>query len=750
MKARPASDNIFTSLPAALVVGLAVALVVLVLRFAGVLEPLELAAYDALVRARPNESPDERVVVVRITEADLQQYRYPLPDDVLARLLARVETYKPRLVGLDIYRDQPTGALADRLKSDSRLVGVARINSTGDGFETPPSPGMRPEDGRVGFSDVPLDNDRVVRQGFLYTALGPSGQQVYAFPLLLALRYLDAENIAPAQTATGELQLGKVVLPRLNASAGSYHNHPDFEKSYRVLSSYRLPRPAREVDMAEVLAGRVDPALLQDRIVLIGYTADSVNDVFYVPYGVRQEAVVVVHAQLVSQFLAAGLDGRTLPWYWPDPLEWLWVLGVALAAAVIAWRLGTPVAAFATVAGMVLLVGGTGYVLALQQGWVPVVPAALTAVLAPLAIVALPKPRPAPAPATPAEAPARPANPGDSRAGTVIATAAGEQLSQPRNPFARPNWIGQEIGNGRRYQITRQLGSGGMGEVYLAVDRTLGRDVALKILRANVNADAFNLEKRFEKEAKVCAALESNNIVQVSDYGLTVEGYPFYVMEYLQGESLGQVLKREGSIPIPRAIAIVRQVCDGLRHAHAGVQLAVGSGATRELVRVVHRDLKPDNIFLVPTAIGELVKILDFGIAKTVAESDPAGGDRTDLTMGGFVGTSRYAAPEQWRGERNLDHRADIYSLGIIFYEMLSGNNPFGIEPEEAYTAPALWYEGHVLREPTPLREQPGCAEVPPALEQVVMRCLQKTPTGRFANVDELIDALAQAIAPTP
>ncbi|MDF5714584.1 MAG: protein kinase, partial [Rhizonema sp. NSF051] len=268
------------------------------------------------------------------------------------------------------------------------------------------------------------------------------------------------------------------------------------------------------------------------------------------------------------------------------------------------------------------------------------------------------------------------------------------------------------------------------------------QQVALKLLKDTL-VTSEELKKRFETEVTVSAALKNDHIVQVSDYGISAEGYPFYVMEYLRGQSLGQLLESEGRLSVDRSVSIITQVCDGLYHAHQGVTLWQ-EGATKSVhIKVIHRNLKPDNIFLVSTALGELVKILDFGIAKIHEDTI----DRTKLTNT-FLGTCHYASPEQLEVETNIDGRADIYSLGIILYEMLSGTDPFGLGLNTRKISEISWAIAHNSKPAQPLRSQPGLSKLPPELEAVVMRCLQKAPSQRFASVDELKQALQAAVTP--
>lgn len=314
-------------------------------------------------------------------------------------------------------------------------------------------------------------------------------------------------------------------------------------------------------------------------------------------------------------------------------------------------------------------------------------------------------------------------------------------LSQPPHP-----WLGRTIDDRQRYLLNKRIGGGGMGEVFLATDTLLGQSVALKLLNSKLATE--QMRYRFEQEVAVSAALRSNHIVQVFDYGITAEGYPFYVMEYLCGQTLGQLLKQDKRLSVERTVNIMTQVCAGLSLAHRGVYLRwkgeKSNGYVSDLVKVIHRDLKPDNIFVVSTSLGEFVKILDFGIAKIRSEQ-PEYTHATNM----FMGTYQYASPEQLRAEKNLDARADIYSLGVILYKMLSGAPPFRFEFEQQadlQPSAAVWAAAHLTKAPIALRQQPGCEHLPPMLEAVVMRCLQKSPMQRFSSVLELSQALHKAV----
>jgi eukaryotic-like serine/threonine-protein kinase len=284
--------------------------------------------------------------------------------------------------------------------------------------------------------------------------------------------------------------------------------------------------------------------------------------------------------------------------------------------------------------------------------------------------------------------------------------------------------IGSVLG---RYRILAKLGEGGMGEVYRARDERLDRDVAVKVLPQAVAADAERLS-RFEREVKVLARLEHPNILTIHDFGVEAgsaarAGRPiaFAVTELLVGQTLRERLG-EGPLSPRRAVEIAAAVADGLVAAH-------DQG-------IVHRDIKPENLFL--TAAGR-VKILDFGIAK-LAQSDP--GDRSTILTravstgaGVIVGTVGYMAPEQLRG-LPVDHRADIFAFGCVLYEMLSGRQAFRRDtPADTMSA--------VLHEQVPPLDRLGGEGMPPALQRVVDRCLEKSASDRFQSGRDLAVALA-------
>lgn len=281
-----------------------------------------------------------------------------------------------------------------------------------------------------------------------------------------------------------------------------------------------------------------------------------------------------------------------------------------------------------------------------------------------------------------------------------------------------------------KYRIDERLKEGGMGTVYRATHVLMEKTVAIKVLRPSLAADE-KIVARFSREARAASRISHPNALSVTDFGEDENGIVFLVMEFLSGRTLKQLIRDEGPLPLTRVVEIVRQVGDALNEAHTQ--------------GVVHRDLKSDNIMLVDTMAGDHAKVLDFGIAKI---NEPEGKRDTELTAPNLViGTPQYMSPEQCSQDSEIDARSDIYSLGVILYEMLVGHVPFTAD------SPTMVMMKH-LQEPVPsvLEERP---DLPASIGRVIARAMAKLPANRYQTIAELIEDLTIAsgtaqFAPVP
>ncbi len=273
----------------------------------------------------------------------------------------------------------------------------------------------------------------------------------------------------------------------------------------------------------------------------------------------------------------------------------------------------------------------------------------------------------------------------------------------------------------RTYHIDFRLAAGGVGAIYRATHVATGAPVALKVLHTKL-ASLPDVVARFRREGAALQSLDDPHTIKAYDFGETDDGTLYIVMELLQGESLSERYRARGPLPWRRVVAIARQVCGALLEAHS--------------LGIVHRDLKPTNIHL--EEVGgdpDFVKVLDFGIAKILHGSHL---DDGDITRGGqMIGTFDYMAPEQMFGGA-VSPRSDIFTLGVVMYEMICGARPFGIQKSPSAMIAAI--------ASTVVMPLTACSDAPVALDTIVKRCLQRDPLDRFASVDELSAALARLL----
>lgn len=280
------------------------------------------------------------------------------------------------------------------------------------------------------------------------------------------------------------------------------------------------------------------------------------------------------------------------------------------------------------------------------------------------------------------------------------------------NSLRREAFVAKQLG---QYRLKSPLGHGGMGDVYLAEHQLMKRPCAIKIIRPE-KAGNPTILARFEREVRATAKLSHWNNIDIFDYGRAEDGTFYYVMEYLPGMTLSELVAREGPLPPARVVHLLKQVCLALREAHS--------------IGLIHRDIKPANIFAAERGgVYDVAKLLDFGLVKPIQQSASP-----SLTQdGSLTGSPLFMSPEQAIGEEELDERSDIYSLGVVAYYLLAGRAPF--ENEQALKV----IIGHASQTPPPLVE---FADVPPDLVKIVERCMRKKPEDRFQSVEDLYQAL--------
>ena len=364
---------------------------VLGVRTMGWLQGWELKAYDGLMRSRFPEEIDPRLLVVEVTEADINRYGYPLPDGILAQVLTQLEKYQPRTIGIDIFRERPIEPghqqFLDILQRSPNTIVVCSAPDSNNPNE-PNKPGVAyppgTADTRLGFSDVLVDGDRVLRRHLMFMTPGnpkpcPSKLSLSA---RIALHYLSAEGLEPETLSKHEVQWGQAIFRRLGDRAGAYQNFDN--RGFQVPLNYRAgDKGIRRVGIRWVLEGQVNSNLIEDRAILVGVTAPIAADSFLTPYSAgewpyREMPGVVVQAQMTSQILASALGERPLILPWTLPQEALWIFGWSIVGSGILLRCRRPLVwGVATIAAIVILCG-LCWVLLISGTWVPLVPSALT------------------------------------------------------------------------------------------------------------------------------------------------------------------------------------------------------------------------------------------------------------------------------------------------------------------------------------------------------------------------------------
>ena len=359
------------------------------IRRIGGLQTLELLAYDWMVKLHSHEEIDPRLLIVEITDKDIEkQNKWPITDETIAQLIENLQQYKPKVIGLDLYREivYPPGnqALKKQLQADNLVV--IQFQGYGDNRVLAPKGTSQQQ---IGFNDLVFDVDDVIRRNLMYVKFGEGEEQeLYSFALRLSLKYLEDRNLK-FTAKNDSLQIGNAVFADLLADSGGYQMPRSETAGWQVLLNYRAPNIARRVTLTEVLKGKLEPSLVKDKVVIIGTSAPSIKDIFYTPYRGTETLMpgVIIHAQMVSQILGIVLDDAPQFWVWSEWVEDLWICGWSLAGAAIAWRLRHPLAIGAAGVAGIAGLWGICFVSFSLTGWIPFIPAALTFAIAGISVL---------------------------------------------------------------------------------------------------------------------------------------------------------------------------------------------------------------------------------------------------------------------------------------------------------------------------------------------------------------------------
>ncbi len=378
--------NLRQIIPVVLSAGLAIATAIVGARSFGLLEHWELRAFDSMMRSRPDEGKDNRILIVKITEPDVQAQNADergaasISDGALAKLIDKLEKYNPRIIGLNIYRDNPVkpkyANLAKWMKTSSKFIGVCQV-SEGDENPGVPSPPESPQN--LGFTDVVEDSDGILRRHLLAMTPAQPCNTDKSFSFQLAERYLAQENREFKLNPEENPKSGNnFVLPYLEDNSGSYSNIDSL--GYQIMLNWRSTREvATHVTLQDVLNNKIKPDLVRDKIVIIGTTAQSFNNYWSTSYSAatspqKKTSGVVIHAHMVSQILSAVLDNRPLLWVWSKWTEALWIYCWAIVGGMLAWKSKSSLQLALTLGLTQIVLYFLCYTILIQGGWIPFIP----------------------------------------------------------------------------------------------------------------------------------------------------------------------------------------------------------------------------------------------------------------------------------------------------------------------------------------------------------------------------------------
>jgi CHASE2 domain-containing sensor protein/predicted Ser/Thr protein kinase len=649
------------------------------------MQPWELIVYDQMLRSRPTKAPDQRILLVKITEEDLEPEKWTLSDRRINQLLKKLELYQPRVIGLYLFRPDQKN-LAANLQNQVHIISTCLFSSKGR-YEIPPPPNF-PTDS-VGFSDVITDNenDQILRRGLLFAnSTDKKCTTSFSFGSLIAINYLNKQGIKYNFTPEGTFQLGKTLFPRLEANSGSYQ-HLD-AAGYQILLNYRHPdHLADQVTLTQVLDNQVNPSLIKDRLVIIGTTVASLPPPgFYTPYSALADQparmpALFIHAQIASQIISTVLDKQPLIWYWTDWAELVWVWGWSLVGSALAWRLQHPLLLLVVGGTTLIILVGICVVLFFQAGWIPIIPPAIAFIVSSATVMAYTSYR--------------------TQQQTQLIIL---QVEQQQEAIAQlnilledktaipdsqldliptidtPEQSADDFLLNRRYKISKILGTGGFGRVYLAKDtQRPGNPVCVvkKLMPARQDTKFLQVARRlFNTEAEILEVLgRHHQIPELLAY--FEDNQEFYLVEeYIQGHTLSEELAPVQNVKNESfVIDLLKGVLEVLAFVHQH--------------RVIHRDIKPTNI--IRRAQDNRLVLIDFGAVKLMQPPS----EQTELATVA-IGTRGYTPPEQFAGHPRLC--SDIYALGMIGIQAITGILPQELQPDPQ-TGNVMWRQEQVSEE---------------------------------------------------
>jgi CHASE2 domain-containing sensor protein len=672
----------------------------------GWLQPLELLAIDHLTRWQPAQPPDPRLLIVEVTQADINTYGKT--DQVFSQLINKLQPMRPRVIGLDINAsiafEPGRAALLEDLRVNKNIVAVCGRGSNNDSFAPPP--GTTPE--QVGFADVVRDPDFVIRRNLLTIPLDlnapPACRSAESLGLRLAMYYLSQQGITGQRTSQDQLQIGKVQFPTLASSWGGYQNLDN--RGEQIFLQYRSPNIAQKVTLKQVLESKVPVSQVKDRIILIGITAKSGKDFFISPLSIgnggQEMAGVEIHAQATSQILSAVLDSKPLVWVWPVGVDWLWIWGWGAAGTLLAGWLKRPLWGVALAIFGWASLTGVSFLLFTQAGWVPLVPAALAlggGIVAAIVTQAHLGKLPAAAsePTSRQTSGAKTSAPVGSFADPA-ATAATNVSQKPAPSLSLLQG---------RYQLIEQLSYGGFGVTHLAKDTKRPKQPICVVKQLKMNAadqTALRMAREFfHREAQTLEELgDHEQIPRLLAY-FEEEAEFYLVQDYIAGMVLNQTIGSGVALPEAEVIAILKDVLPILDFIH-------GRG-------VIHRDIKPAN--LIRRDLDQRIVLIDFGAVK---QSQSTVGFHPSTVI---LGTLGYAAPEQLAGRPEF--RSDLYGLGMVALQALGGLSVTDLQ--EIGAPDSQWPATLIIRE---------------SLAAILAKMTQYFPQNRYSSARDVLKALEQ------